>query len=102
VCELQESTGKQAGKAITKQVDKEKSMPGIGLDELPAGSDAEILTLTGGGSIVGRLAALGFVPGSRVSMVRNSGRGPLIVSVIHTRVALGRREALAIRLRRIG
>ncbi|MBP7688376.1 MAG: ferrous iron transport protein A [Thermoflexales bacterium] len=77
-------------------------MPGIGLDELPAGSDAEILTLAGGGSIVGRLAALGFVPGSRVSMVRNSGRGPLIVSVIHTRVALGRSEALAIRLRRIG
>ena len=51
---------------------------------------------------MGRLAALGFVPGSRVSMVRNSGRGPLIVSVIHTRVALGRSEALAIRLRRIG
>ncbi len=48
-------------------------MPGIGLDELPAGSDAEILTLAGGGSIISRLAALGFVPGSRVSMVRNFG-----------------------------
>lgn len=77
-------------------------MPGIGLDELPAGSDAEIITLAGGGSIVSRLAALGFVPGSRVSMVQNYGRGPLIVSVINTRVALGRREALTIRARRIG
>lgn len=77
-------------------------MPGIGLDELPAGSDAEIITLAGGGSIVSRLAALGFVPGCRVSMVQNYGHGPLIVSVINTRVALGRREALTIRARRIG
>jgi Fe2+ transport system protein FeoA len=77
-------------------------MPGIGLDELPTGSDAEIITLASGGSVVGRLAALGFVPGARVSMVQNFGRGPLIVSVIHTRVALGRREAITIRTRRIG
>jgi Fe2+ transport system protein FeoA len=49
-----------------------------------------------------RLAALGFVPGTRVSMVQNFGRGPLIVSVIHTRVALGRGEAINIRARRIG
>jgi Fe2+ transport system protein FeoA len=77
-------------------------MPGIGLDELPAGSDAEIITLAGGGAVAGRLAALGFVPGTRVSMVQNFGRGPLIVSVIHTRVALGRREAVTIRARRLG
>ena len=77
-------------------------MPGIGLDEFPAGSDAEIITLAGGGATISRLAALGFVPGSRVSMVQNYGRGPLIVSVINTRVALGRREAFTIRARRIG
>ena len=76
-------------------------MPGIGLDELPAGNDAEILNLFGGGSVVSRLAALGFVPGMRVSMIQNRGRGPLIVSVINTRVALGRREAVSIRARRI-
>ena len=56
-------------------------MPGIGLDELPAGSDAEVLNLFGGGSVVSRLAALGFVPGMRVSMVQNRGHGPLSVSV---------------------
>jgi Fe2+ transport system protein FeoA len=77
-------------------------MPGIGLDELPTGSDAEIITLANGGSIVNRLAALGFVPGTRVSMVQNFGRGALIVSVINTRVALGRSEAIGIRARRIG
>ncbi|NTU63109.1 MAG: ferrous iron transport protein A [Chloroflexi bacterium] len=76
-------------------------MCAIGLDELPAGGEAEIESLSGIGSIVGRLAALGFVPGSRVSMVQNRGRGPIIVSVIHTRVALGRSEAGSIRARRI-
>ena len=76
-------------------------MTSIGLDELPSGSAAEIVSLSGAGSIVSRLAALGFVPGARVSMVQNYGRGSLIVSVIHTRVALGRREAINIRARRI-
>ncbi len=73
----------------------------IGLDELPTGGEAEIEALSGAGAIVGRLAALGFVPGSRVQMVQNRGRGPIIVSVIHTRVALGRSEAGSIRARRI-
>ncbi len=76
-------------------------MPPIGLDELPTGGEAEIEALSGAGSTVGRLAALGFVPGSRVQMVQNRGRGPIIVSVIHTRVALGRSEAGSIRARRI-
>ncbi len=73
----------------------------IGLDELPTDGIAEIITLDGRGAVAGRLAALGFVPGMRVSMVQNRGHGPLIVSVINTRVALGRREAVSIRARRI-
>jgi Fe2+ transport system protein FeoA len=76
-------------------------MGAIGLDELPAGGEAEIESVSGAGSMMSRLAALGFVPGSRVSMVRNRGRGPIIVSVIYTRVALGRSEAGSIRARRI-
>ncbi len=76
-------------------------MGAIGLDELPAGREAEIESVSGAGSVISRLAALGFVPGSRVSMVQNRGRGPIIVSVIHTRVALGRSEAGSIRARRI-
>jgi len=76
-------------------------MGAIGLDELPTGGEAEIESVCGAGSVMSRLAALGFVPGSRVSMVQNRGRGPIIVSVIHTRVALGRSEAGSIRARRI-
>jgi Fe2+ transport system protein FeoA len=76
-------------------------MGAIGLDELPTGGEAEIESVSGAGSVMSRLAALGFVPGSRVSMVQNRGHGPIIVSVIHTRVALGRSEAGSIRARRI-
>ncbi len=76
-------------------------MGSIGLDELPAGGEAEIEALSGAGATVNRLAALGFVPGSRVAMVQNRGRGPVIVSVIHTRVALGRSEAGNIRARKV-
>ncbi len=76
-------------------------MGAIGLDELPTGGEAEIESVSGAGSMMSRLAALGFVPGSHVSMVQNRGRGPIIVSVIHTRVALGRSEAGTIRARRI-
>lgn len=77
------------------------TMPGIGLDELPTGGRAEIITIDGGGMVTSRLAALGFVPGATVSMVQNFGRGPVIVSVINTRVALGRGEAYKIRARRL-
>jgi ferrous iron transport protein A len=49
--------------------------------------------LEGGSGFVGRLAALGFTPGAEVAVVRNSGRGPVIVSVLDTQIALGRGQA---------
>ena len=43
--------------------------------------------------LVSRLSSLGFTPGARVTMVQNFGRGPIIVMVRGTRIALGRGEA---------
>jgi Fe2+ transport system protein FeoA len=43
-----------------------------------------------------RLVSLGFTPGVEVSMAQNYGRGPLIVTVRGTHVALGRLEAAKI------
>ena len=37
-----------------------------------------------------RLEALGILPGSVVTVINNSGRGPLLVEVRGSRVALGR------------
>jgi ferrous iron transport protein A len=47
-----------------------------------------------------RLATLGFTPGAKLTMVQNFGRGPLIVSIRGTRIALGRGEATKVRVAR--
>lgn len=49
--------------------------------------------LAGGWGLTSRLATLGFTPGARVTMVQNFRRGPVIVMVRGTRIALGRGEA---------
>ena len=63
------------------------------LSELHTGETATVLALDGGHGFVGRMAALGFTPGSSVRMVRNPGVGPVIVAVMDTQIALGRGEA---------
>jgi ferrous iron transport protein A len=49
--------------------------------------------MEGGHQFLSRLASLGFTPGAHLQVVQNYGRGPLIVSLRDTRVALGRGEA---------
>ncbi len=66
---------------------------GISLSKLSADKLATILSFASGRLETMRLASLGFTPGARISMAQNYGRGPLIVTVRGTRVALGRGEA---------
>ncbi len=68
----------------------------IPLADLTTGEEGSILFFTGGRSVTTRLASLGFTPGARVDMTQNYGRGPLIVTVRGTQVALGRGEAARI------
>jgi ferrous iron transport protein A len=49
--------------------------------------------MTGGHHFLSRLASLGFTPGADLQVVQNFGRGPIIVTLRDTRVALGRGEA---------
>jgi ferrous iron transport protein A len=72
----------------------------VSMSELNAGEEATILDFQGGRTVNNRLMSLGFTPGVRVQMTQNYGRGPLIVNVRGTRVALGRGEAAAIRVER--
>lgn len=69
------------------------------LSNLSVGQHALIESLHGGNKLVSRLAVLGFIPGQTIDMVQNFGRGPLIVNVRGTRVALGRGEAKKIVVR---
>lgn len=72
----------------------------ISLAELPVNNHAKILSFIGGRTMVNRLAALGFTPGTKIDMTQNYGRGPVIVTVRGTRVALGRGEASKIMVER--
>lgn len=68
----------------------------IPLAELTVNEHATIQSFAGGRAVTTRLASLGFTPGAEVDMTQNYGRGPLIVTVRGTRVALGRGEAAKI------
>ncbi len=68
----------------------------ISLSQLATDKLATILSFSSGRLETIRLATLGFTPGAQVSMTQNFGRGPLIVTVRGTRVALGRGEAAQI------
>jgi DtxR family Mn-dependent transcriptional regulator len=104
--ELERALGDTAacphGRAIPPAVDRatlNSSVPRDGepisvpLARLQPGESGTVQSLGSGKTLVARCLALGFTPGTDVTMVRNPRSGPLIVSVRGTRVALGRGEA---------
>jgi len=82
-------------------VNDETRSQSIPLAELPAGEQAILVELGAGKMYASRMASLGFTPGVTVQMTQNYGRGPLVVTVRGTRVALGRSEAWRLRVRRM-
>lgn len=71
------------------------------LDLLAAGSGGVIESLRGGESFLGRITAMGFTPETEVQVLRNGKRGPLLVGVRDTEVALGRGEAAKVYVREV-
>lgn len=72
------------------------------LVRLNNGESGRVRALHGGRGFVGRLAAMGFTPGATITMMRNSGFGPVIVAVRGSQVALGRGEARRVLLAQNG
>ena len=68
------------------------------LSSLESGAVGVVQDLDGGRGFVSRAVALGFTPGTEVTMAQNFRRGPLIVVVRDTHVALGRGEAKKIQV----
>jgi ferrous iron transport protein A len=66
---------------------------GMSLSAVRSGEWVQINRMQGGRTFLSRLASLGFTPGARLKVVQNFGRGPIIVNLRDTRVALGRGEA---------
>ncbi|MGD0855459.1 MAG: metal-dependent transcriptional regulator [Dehalococcoidia bacterium] len=65
----------------------------IALGKLSPGESAVIKTCGGGRESLGRCLSLGFTPGSVIKMVENYSRGPVLVKVHDTEVAIGRQLA---------
>jgi len=84
---------------------KEKAAPtmttSINLSAVRAGESVRVQGIEGGHTFLSRLASLGFTPGVLLRVVQNVGRGPLIVKLRDTRVALGRGEANKIVVERL-
>jgi ferrous iron transport protein A len=55
--------------------------------------------LSGSEKFISRATAMGFTPDTDVSVLRNRGLGPLIVSLRDTEIAIGRSEAAKITLK---
>ena len=68
------------------------------LDLLKTGNKGVIKDLAGGLSFLSRASSTGFTPGTEVTMVQNFKRGPLIVYLRDTHIALGRSEAKKIQI----
>ncbi|MBN1660204.1 MAG: FeoA domain-containing protein [Anaerolineae bacterium] len=66
------------------------------LSAVARGERVRLQSIVGGHELLSRLASLGFTPGAWLSVVQNRGRGPIIVELRGTRVALGRGEATRI------
>ena len=72
----------------------------IPLSELHKREEGAVVELHGGSHLVSRLATLGFTPGAPLIMIQNVGHGPVLVRVREARIALGRREAHEVYVRR--
>jgi len=73
----------------------------VNLSAIREGESVRVQGIEGGQSFLSRLASLGFTPGVLLRVVQNFGRGPLIVNLRDTRVALGRGEASKIVVERL-
>jgi ferrous iron transport protein A len=68
----------------------------VPLTDLKSGSRAIVRDMRGGKNILSRLSAMGLSVGSELEVLDNRGRGPILVLVRDTRIALGRGEAIKI------
>lgn len=90
-----------SGICHTCQVRK-ASLPGTitlkPLSAMPVGTAAQVRHFDGGHDFAARALAMGFSLGAEVTVIQNDGRGPILVGIQGTRIALGRGEAAKIQV----
>ena len=60
------------------------------LSMLGEGEEAQLVDVRGGYVMRQRLSALGLNPGMKVTVAQNAMRGPVVLNVMDSRIALGR------------
>jgi len=60
------------------------------LGMLHTGEEAKLIDVQGGHGVKRRLSVLGLNPGVKITMVQNCSRGPVILGVMDSRIAIGR------------
>ena len=66
------------------------------LSDLEIDEYGVVSQLRGGREFTSRMTVLGFTIGTKVTVLQNYARGPVIVAIRDTRIALGRGEALKV------
>ena len=62
----------------------------IPLSMLSVGEEARLVDILAGHGIRRHLAAMGLNPGTKVTVVQNLMRGPMVLGIMDSRIALGR------------
>ena len=70
-----------------KNMGKDKA---VELTDIPAGRTVRIYSIDAGEGLKNHLAAMGLLANVEITVLRNEGRGQIIVSVRNTKVVLGR------------
>ena len=70
----------------------------LSLADLEPGKTGKVRKLIGSRSYIARLAALGFTIGAPIKVLRKNSRGPLLVSLRGTQIALGYDEAEGVQI----
>jgi ferrous iron transport protein A len=74
--------------------DQNKSLQA--LSDWPIKKCALVRELRSGKDFTSRMSALGFTPGTVVTVIQNYGHGPVLVTIKDVHVVLGRGEALKV------
>jgi len=72
----------------------------VPLGLLQLGDSAEVVEIISGKQSAARIEDMGFRAGKTVKVLNNEGRGPLLIKVDESRIAIGRGMAMKIMVRR--
>ena len=68
------------------------------LTAVQPGSPVRIASIEAGRHMQGRLAAMGLIPGVQLQVLRNTPHGPFLLSVMGSRIMIGRGMAQKIKV----